>query len=157
MVQTLLILPLTLALALHGGSCRNHNMNDHQNARLTQGAAADAPRTAGDERRVAAGAWGGPHILLDVTETGARVEFDCAHGTLAEPLILKDGRFDVAGTFVRERGGPIREGQQEKGVPARYKGELDGKRMTLTLSFADTDEETFTLTHGQAPRLVKCK
>lgn len=96
---------------------------------------------------------------MEVTESGARVEFVCAHGTMAEPLILKDGRFTVPGTFVRERGGPTREGQSEKGLPVTYRGEFDGERITLTFSLASdsSDAETFSLTRGTHGRLIKCK
>lgn len=96
---------------------------------------------------------------MEVTESGARVEFVCAHGTMAEPLILKDGRFTVPGTFVRERGGSTREGQSEKGLPVTYRGEFDGERITLTFSLASdsSDAETFSLTRGTHGRLIKCK
>src|SRR5687767_3405246 len=52
--------------------------------------------------------WGGPHVRLVLTSNGGEIEFDCAHGEIREPLKLSEqGRFSVAGTFVRE-GGPIR-------------------------------------------------
>ena len=38
--------------------------------------------------------WGGDHIEMEVTKTGARVEFDCAHGTIDAPL-----RVDSQGAF----------------------------------------------------------
>jgi hypothetical protein len=39
--------------------------------------------------RVAAGTWGGPHVVLEVSAEGGRVEYDCAHGALgaAGPLL----------------------------------------------------------------------
>src|SRR6266404_4607647 len=49
-------------------------------------------------RTVAVGDWGGRHIRLSVTERGATIEYDCANGTIEEPLLLgRDGRFDVRG------------------------------------------------------------
>jgi hypothetical protein len=96
---------------------------------------------------------------MEVTASGARLEFVCAHGTMAEPLTLKDGRFIVRGTYVRERGGPTREGESEKGMPVSYRGEFDGERITLTFSLAGdrSDAETFSLTRGTHGRLIKCK
>src|SRR5829696_3878561 len=66
-----------------------------------------------------AGTWGGAHVQMDVSGEGARLEFDCAHGATDGPLALgNDGRFDLKGYFVVERGGPVRAGHQEKRLPA---------------------------------------
>ena len=148
---------MMLVIMAQSGGCRSQ-MKNNQNA-PSQKTSNSSPTPARDGQRLASGAWGGQHVLLEVTETGGRVEFDCAHGTLKEPLMLKDGRFEVDGTFVRERGGPIREGQDEKGIPVRYHGEFDGTRLSLTFSLAGdgSDAETFTLKHGERARLVKCK
>jgi len=63
------------------------------------------------------GSWGGDHIGLEVSDTGARVEYDCAHGTIDGVLTLDaQGRFDARGAYVRERGGPVREDDRR---PAR--------------------------------------
>src|SRR3712207_1976555 len=53
------------------------------------------------------GVWGGQHIRFEVNEGGANVEYDCARATV-EGKILVDasGRFNVAGTYYREHGGP---------------------------------------------------
>ena len=133
-------------------------MNNNQRSEPPKNAStATTPQTSNS--RVATGTWSGPNISLEVTESGARVEFVCAHGTMDEPLILKDGRFTVPGTFVRERGGPTREGESEKGTPVKYRGEFDGERLTLTFSVAGdgSDAETFSLTRGTQGRLIKCK
>ena len=54
----------------------------------------------------------GDHIRLNVTQAGAKVEYDCAFGTIDEPLLLeKDGTFEAHGIHVYERGGPIRLGE----------------------------------------------
>jgi hypothetical protein len=108
---------------------------------------------------VAAGMWGGEHVRLEVSGDGAEVEFDCAHGRIKGRLRPgADGRFDAAGTFVAERGGPVREGAREEGRPARYSGRVRGKTMTLSVRLTDSDEDlgTFTLTHGREAELVKC-
>ena len=49
--------------------------------------------------RVATGVWGGPHVRLQVSDNGGEIEYDCAHGTIAQPLVLDaQGHFSVAGT-----------------------------------------------------------
>ena len=159
MTHTILILQLTIALTLQSGACRNNKMNNNQRSEPPKNAVSATPTPQTSNSRVATGTWSGPNISMEVTESGARVEFVCAHGTMGEPLILKDGRFTVPGTFVRERGGPTREGESEKGTPVQYRGEFDGERLTLTFSVAGdgSDAETFSLTRGTHGRLIKCK
>jgi hypothetical protein len=87
------------------------------------------------------------------------VEYDCAHGTIDEPLVPDDaGRFEAKGTFVLERGGPLREGETLETHAARYVGRMDGKTMTLTVTLIDTSQtvRTFSLALGAPPRIVKC-
>ena len=116
--------------------------------------------SATDRGRLAAGAWGGPHIRLDVAADGtAAVELDCAHGSTTEPIVLDgQGAFRAAGTYVQERHGPVREGQEDPGRPAVYAGKAEGGQMTLTITLTGSEEElgTFELTHGKTPRLTKC-
>ena len=109
--------------------------------------------------RVATGVWGGEHVRLQVTDDGATIEYDCAHGTLAQPLALDaQGRFSVAGTHTRE-GGPIRVNAAPAGQPARYTGSVQGRTMTLTATLTDKEQPvgTFTLTQGSEGRLWKCR
>ena len=107
---------------------------------------------------VTPGTWGGDHIRMEVTEQGATIEYDCAHGSIDHQLTTEaGGRFRAKGTYTRERGGPERE-DEEKGAPALYSGRTDGKTMRLTVRLAGTNEElgTFTLVHGKKVRLTKC-
>lgn len=111
------------------------------------------------ERQALTGSWGGAHIGLTLTTEGGQVEYDCAHGTIKGPIVPdRAGRFDVPGTHTAEHGGPVREGEEGAGRPARYQGKVAGKRMTLTVTLTDSDEKvgTFTLTRDAAPRLTKC-
>lgn len=116
--------------------------------------------SAAERGRLAAGAWGGPHIRLDVAADGtAAVELDCAHGTTAGPIVLDgSGAFRVEGRYVQERPGPVREGQEDAGRPAVYAGQEDGGKLTLTITLTGSGEELgpFELTHGKTPRLTKC-
>jgi hypothetical protein len=105
------------------------------------------------------GEWGGEHINMSVGEGSAKLEFDCAHGYIAGPLLVDEhGKFQLRGTFTAERGGPIRAGESQREQPATYSGEINGNKMTLILKVGDADEtETFTLEKGKTARLVKCK
>lgn len=109
--------------------------------------------------QVARGAWGGMHVSLTVSEKDARLELDCAHGTIEGAIKLdKEGRFDVKGRYVRERPGPVRMDEVERSQPARYTGSLDGQEMTLKIVLEG--EQTlgpFLLTQGGRPRVMKCR
>jgi hypothetical protein len=116
--------------------------------------------SAADRGRLAAGAWGGPHIRLDVAEDGtAALELDCAHGATTEPIVPDGGgAFRAAGTYAQERPGPVREGQEDAGRPAVYAGKVEGGKIHLTITLTGSGEELgpFELTHGKTPRLTKC-
>lgn len=108
-------------------------------------------------RRVPKGSWGGRGVRLEVRAGGAEVELDCAHGTTNALALDASGRFDAAGTFVLERGGPVREGEEPERLPARYSGRVEGAEMTLRVEVEALGETlTFTLTRGRDPRLTKC-
>jgi hypothetical protein len=106
-----------------------------------------------------AGTWGGEHISLNATAAGARLEFDCANGQINQPITLDgNGAFDVAGVYVQEHGGPVRIDEQPNGQPARYSGRVEGQTMTLTITLTGKQQTvgTYTLGHGQNPRIFKC-
>jgi hypothetical protein len=112
----------------------------------------------GPDSVVPLGSWGGEHAVLTLDASGASIEFDCAHGTLSTPIPLMHGSFDVAGDYVQEHGGPIREGEQVVHRPARYQGSIDGIKMALTVTLSDTSDRigSFTLTRGTSGRVFKC-
>src|SRR5262245_6746949 len=102
--------------------------------------------------RVRAGTWGGAGIELVVGATGAKVDYDCAHGAVEETMTPdRDGRFDARGTWVREHPGPVRDGEAEDVHEARYVGEISGDQMTLRVVIADRSESLgpYTLTFGR--------
>ena|SRR2546421_4911251 len=106
------------------------------------------------------GQWGGEHISIDVTGRGAAVEYDCAHATITRRIAIdRHGRFDVSGKQFPEHGGPVRQGSESAGYPVRFKGEVNGKTMRLSVTNTLTKEliGTFTLVHGAQTRLMKCK
>ncbi len=115
-------------------------------------------QAAPDVSAVATGTWGGEHILLEVSEKGAEVEFDCAHGQITQPITLdKHGDFDVAGTFTPEHGGPVRRDENTPPSPTRYSGHADVDTMSLTVTLGKETLGAFTLTRNASPILRKCR
>jgi hypothetical protein len=111
-------------------------------------------------RSITLGPWGGEHIKMIVTAGGAKIEYDCARGTIDEPLMVgNNGKFEANGSHVFERGGPISLGEPPPDRhPAQFHGWTDGRQMRLTVRLLDTDESvgTFTLGLGHSPLLDKC-
>lgn len=127
---------------------------------LAVAAATLGPGPSGsDTKRIAPGTWGGSGIAMEVTKAGARIEYDCAHGTIGGPILLDaEGRFDVSGRHFPEHGGPVREGEDSSGQPVRYTGHVAGDTMTLTVTpeGSDTAISSHTLVRGKTGRLRKC-
>ena len=141
-------LPLLLAIFAQGDSCGSVKQSINTKDVAVQ-----------EEGRMIKGTWGGNHISMEVTDEGARVEFDCAHGIISEPLRVDGlGKFRASGTHFKEHGGPQRVDADDKGVPVIYSGTTDGKTATFTITNSATDEVigTFSLTLGKRSRLYKC-
>ncbi len=121
-------------------------------------ACAASPGAANRLDRVPGGDWGGPHVKLTVADTGGTIEFDCAHGSLGQPLALdSSGHFDVPGTLVGEAG-PTQKDDATAGQPVRYSGSTDGQKMSLEVTLASGESGgTFSLTRGGTARLLKCR
>ena len=108
---------------------------------------------------VARGQWGGQHVTMEVTASGATLEFDCAHGRIDEPIALDtSGRFDVRGTYAQERGGPVRETEDDRTRPVRFTGRVTGKTMSLTIAPMGGGDSlgTFALEQGKSGVIRKC-
>jgi len=134
--------------------------NNQKMIALEREGEAALPAREGRAKSLPLGQWGGEHISVEVTGRGATVEYDCAHATIARRITIdRHGRFDVSGKQFSEHGGPVREGSESAGYPVRFKGEVNGKTMTLTVTNRLTKEliGTFTLVHGAQTRLMKCK
>lgn len=141
-----IVLPLLMIVIWQSGSSCQHRKKQHGAPKIKM-------------NKLQPGMWGGAHLGMDIIENGARLDYDCANGTIDEPIILdQDGKFDVKGLLVKEHGGPIRIGEQTDGEPARYTGQVRGDTLTLTVVLTKTNETigTFTLTRGKAARLTKC-
>ncbi|HKQ53011.1 MAG TPA: hypothetical protein VJT74_11615 [Pyrinomonadaceae bacterium] len=118
----------------------------------------NAPAEKSD--RLAAGVWGGQHIRMEVTDGGAQLEYDCAHSTIDEAIVLdRQGRFEVKGKFTKERGGPVRRDRPPNSSPVRYSGQVEDQTLTLTITHDETGESfgDYTLTRGSEGRLMKCR
>ena len=104
------------------------------------------------------GTWGGDHITLQVTEKGAEVEFDCAHGQITQPIKLdRKGNFNLRGTFAPEHGGPVLRDEGSHDEPVRYVGHTDGTTMTLTVDREKEKLGAFVLTRSRQSNLMKCR
>ena len=106
------------------------------------------------------GVWGGEHIRFEVTERGANVEYDCAHGTVEGRIVVdRRGRFSVKGMHYEEHGGPSRAGEEEVAYPVRLSGVVGGSLMKLTVTRAGTRRVvgTFSLARDREANLVKCR
>ncbi|MFL6299570.1 MAG: hypothetical protein ACJ71N_03050 [Terriglobales bacterium] len=105
---------------------------------------------------LAKGAWGGDHVTMNVTESGAQLEFDCAAGEISEPVrVDATGNFDARGKYAGEHPGPTRD--EDTSTPVRYHGQIDHNSMELTIMAGRETVGTFTLTRGRETILRKCR
>ena len=103
--------------------------------------------------------WGGDHVRMEVTRSGAELEFDCATGTIAEAIPETEGTFSLKGTFTPERGGPTHDGNTSRTVDANYSGTIKNDTMTLRVVMGGKDREAakYVLVKGHEGRLMKCR
>ena len=111
-------------------------------------------------KHLTTGIWGGDHVHLDVNSNSAKIEFDCAHGTIEGPLtVAANGEFSWKGTFAREHAGPVTSNDENSGAPAVYSGSINESTMKLTLRLENEKDpvDTFVLTRGKEGRIRKCR
>lgn len=104
--------------------------------------------------------WGGMHVSMEMNAQGATLEFDCAHGTMLQPIkVNAKGEFRVQGTYTPEHGGPIQRNNPPHDLPAVYKGTIQGDMMHLEIILADKDQapDPLTLTRGKTGRVMRCQ
>ena len=117
-----------------------------------------ANSTTASQRKIS-GLWGGQGISMEVTDSGASLDFECASGTITEKIVADStGKFSAKGLFARQHPGPTREGEDTEGQPAIYNGVLDGENLTLTITLTHNSEKigNFTLAHGKTGRIRRC-
>lgn len=143
MISILLAFPLLLIFTGQSNSCR-----------------ADRATNMPNDNSIQVGIWGGDHIRLQVTDKGAEIEYDCAHGTIEQTVAVdRAGRFDLKGKHTAEGHGPIRRDREPVARPAHYTGKISGDTMTLTVTLTDKSETvgTFTLMRGSEGQVMKCR
>ncbi len=154
-LAVLLCLTLAGVVISQGQSCKDTRMKGNSgSSNQTQ-----ENGTAAPEQHRMKGHWGGQDISVEVTDSGATLDFACAHGSISEAIVPDaHGKFAVKGVFVTEHPGPIREDEDTSGQPATYSGTVDGETLTLTITLAGTSKTigTFTLTFGKMGRVRKC-
>jgi hypothetical protein len=159
-LATLWCLPLAALLFLPGASCRNSGAQSNSlSPSTTVNSNQSTPTSPQDARALANGVWGGQGISLELNDSGAEINYDCAHGTISGKVNPdREGKFVAKGFHVREHGGPVREEEKATGQPVTYRGSIEGETMTLTVTLSETRETigTFTLTRGKSGRIRKC-
>ena len=115
---------------------------------------------AAPTKAVPNGVWGGEHIRMEVNDSGAEIEFDCARGSISQRLELDDkGRFKVQGIYMAETPAPVAVdgGLTASGVKATYTGTLSGSSLRLEVFIEGQDmPRTFDLVQGDQGHLAKC-
>ena len=115
---------------------------------------------AAPTKAVPNGVWGGEHIRMEVNDSGADIEFDCARGSISQPLRLDDkARFKVQGIYMAESPAPAAAdaGLSPSGVKATYVGTLSGSSLRLEVFIEGQDTPlTFDLVQGDQGHLTKC-
>jgi hypothetical protein len=147
------LLALSFAALIGDQGCGKHSNNRAE----TQMNQQNSTQAGGSVRE---GVWGGQHVHLEVSDNGATLEFDCAHGKILEPLTLdRAGRFEAKGTFTREHAGPTRESDNAAAQPVKYSGSIKDRKMTLSITLTNSSESlgTYTLVQGSEGELVKCR
>jgi hypothetical protein len=153
----LLVTSLFFSTVMQNNSCGSSKTVPKTTSKKSTATTTPSPGAPPGSNRLPAGAWGGMHVILEVTDTDASLQFDCAHGVISGPISLdKDGNFDVPGTYVSEGPGPIREGQ-EQAPNARYSGTVRDDAMTLKVRVENSDVKgDFSLALGKSGKIWKC-
>ena len=123
---------------------------------VLSGVARGWQQSTGDSAEI----WGGRGVTMRMSAQGATLEFDCAHGSITQPIKPDaNGKFSASGTYTAERGGPVLKANPPHDTPAVYRGVIDGDSMRLEIVVSDKDQSPapLTLTRGNAGRLVKCR
>lgn len=116
-----------------------------------------ATPTAAD--RSLTGRWGGQHVGLDMGAASGRLDYDCAAGTIDQPLNADSvGRFIAIGTHTPGQGGPDRVGYSPPSYPARYSGSVRGDVLTLTVDVPAINARIgpYALRQDAEPILLRC-
>jgi hypothetical protein len=122
----------------------------------TNSSPSPATRTTNANQNLS-GLWGGLHVTLEISNDNARLEFDCASGSIKDPFLLdSSGHFDVVGSYDRQGPGPTRQGAKTES-DARYSGTINGDTMKLSVQLPGSSENLeYSLTRGHPGKVTKC-
>jgi hypothetical protein len=151
-IALLVALPLALSLS-QNSACRSGGTNSGNGSMNTNSTVVSAV-----QNQDLSGTWGGQHVAMEVKDSAAEIEFDCAHGRITETIAPdREGKFEAKGVYTPEHGGPLTESENND-QPAVYRGSIREKTMTLTIEVTANHETIgpFTLTHGSRGRIRKC-
>lgn len=102
------------------------------------------------------GSFGGPHIGVEMEGGLAAVQFDCATGTIDQPII-SDGPYSAPGTYRPGLAGPVRVGQVFTEKRATYAGVATKTDLTMTVTVEDGEVlGPFALTLGAPAQITRC-
>ena len=103
------------------------------------------------------GTFGGPHICVEMEGGLGTVRFDCAAGTIDQPII-SDGPFTASGTYLPGQTGPVRVGQVFTEKRATYSGVATKTTLSMTVTVEEGEVlGPFDLTLGAPPQLTPCR
>lgn len=114
--------------------------------------------TAVVSAELAAGPWGGDRVRLVVDDRGAKLETDCASGSIQGPIeVGASGAFVAKGSFVQHIGGPQAADAAPRAGTAQFSGQIEGDTMRLSIMSAGAPSaQQFTLRRGAVVKLVRC-
>ena len=127
---------------------------------MSLAACAGSPLNARADRPLAAGTWGGDHVEMTVTASGAHLEFDCASADLPKaPVVDDQGKLAADGTYTREHGGALRQDEVPDRHPSRFTGQLKDKTLTFDITLVDSKEAAgqFVVALDAPSRIRKCR
>lgn len=106
------------------------------------------------------GTWGGQGLVLKLGPQGATLEYDCATGTIDEPILPDaQGMFQVTGTH---NASSLPVGMPDPPPadiqPAHFSGKIKGQTMEITVTLDDSGFVLgpYQLTLGDPGALFKC-
>jgi hypothetical protein len=159
--------PLLLGILMQDSSCSSRK-NSQPSAANSPAPSASVPqkkdsptpppKSSGSPNKLSPGIWGGNSASLEISDGKSSLEFDCANGTISEPITLdNEGHFEVPGLYVREGPGPVRQGGNKQSQ-AIYSGVVKDDTMTLSIRMEGSSDELLnvTLARGKQGRLRKC-
>lgn len=115
---------------------------------------------AAPTKAVPNGVWGGEQIRMDVSDSGAEIEFGCARGAISQRLELDEkGSFKVRGVYIAQTPAPAAtdDGSTGAGSNATYVGTLSGSSLRLEVYIDGQNvPRTFNLVQGDQGQLAKC-